>query len=151
MPFVLCCSARVYFAFFTQIRPLCPIERRPPTTCRFAWQLEPGTWALENTPGAGFLRAVARMAGVLPHRPHVDVPQIWGVLVYCGRFSRSFTTSTGRANPAKPAWGLANRPEMQLALPQPRGNLPGKANARSRDLARGGTGFVACISASRPQ
>ena len=116
--------------------------------------VSPGNWnpvpgrLKTHVPGAGFLRAVAPMAGVLPHRPHVDVPQIWGVLVYCGRFSRSFTTSTGRA---KPAWGFAHRPEMQLALPQPRGNLPGKANARSRDLARGGTGFVACISASRPQ
>ena len=57
-------------------------------------------------------------------------------------------TSTGRA---KPAWGLANRPEMQLALPQPRGNLPGRADARSRDLARGGTGWVACVSARQPQ
>ena len=148
MPFVLCCSARVYFAFFTQIRPVCPIERRPPTTCRFAWQLEPGTWALENTPGAGFLQDVAPVDGVLPHRPHVDVPQIRGVLGYCGRFKRSFTTSTGRA---KPAWGLVHRPEMQLVLPRPRGNLPGRADARLRDLACGGTGLVACISARRPQ
>ena len=88
------------------------------------------------------------MAGVLPYRPLVDVPHIWGVLVYCGRFSRSFTTSTGRA---KPAWGLANRPEMQLVLPQLPGNPPGRADARSRDLARGGTGLVACASARRPQ
>ena len=88
------------------------------------------------------------MEGVLPCRPLVDVPGIWGVLVYCGRFSRSFTTSTGRA---KPAWGLANRPEMQLALPQPRGDLPERADARPRDLARGGTGLVACASARRPQ
>ena len=151
---MLCCSARVHFAFFTQIRPVCPNERRPPTACRFAWQLEPSTWALENTPGAGFLQAVAPMAGVLPCRPLVDVPGIWGVLVYCERFSRSFTTSTGRA---KPAWGLANRPEMQLVLSQLRGNLPGRADARSRDLARGGTGpvgvpgLVACVSARRPQ
>ena len=91
-------------------------------TCRFAWQLEPGTWALENTPGAGFLQAVAPMAGVLPYRPLVDVPGIWGVLVYCGRFSRSFTMTTGRA---KPTWGLATQhstsaPSLQDAPRYPR-------------------------------
>ena len=140
------CAFRVFLPKFARCALLSAGHQRP-AVLSGSWNPAPGR-LIENTPGAGFLQAVAPVAGVLPYRTLVDVPQIWGVLVYCRRFSRSFTTSTARA---KPAWGFAHCPEMQLVLPQPRGNLPGKANVRSRDLARGGTGFVACISASRPQ